>query len=89
MHKSDIAAMAVHGIPPFSRHLKKDAPLLLAGIRAGLLGDVVAVVDDDRYLRERHELRLRSPRGCSFVAKVDGEEIEEALDWSSGRSERA
>ena len=52
MHKGGLAAMAAHDIALSFRHLEEDAPLLLPGIRAGLLGDVVAVVDHDRYLCE-------------------------------------
>src|SRR2546429_6444443 len=32
---------------------------LFRSIHARLVGDIVAVIDDDRYLREEHELRLR------------------------------
>src|SRR5688572_2731669 len=52
-----IAAAAIHGVPPLPRHGLEDAPLLLARVRARLLRDVVAVVDDDRDLRELHEVR--------------------------------
>src|SRR5207302_11053524 len=59
VHDADIAAMAVYDMPPPLGHFDKNAPLLLAGIHALLVGDIVAVIDDDRYLREEHELRLR------------------------------
>jgi len=59
VHDGDVAAMAIYHIPPPPGHFEENPPLLLARIHARLLGDVVAVIDDDRYLREEHELRLR------------------------------
>src|SRR4051812_35223742 len=58
MHKGDVAAMAVHHIAPSLRHFEENAPLLLPRIGARLLGNVVAVVDNDRYLCEPCELRI-------------------------------
>src|SRR6478609_2011189 len=68
MHESDIAATAVYDIPPPSRHFEKNAPLLLTRIHARLLGNVVAVIDDDGYLREQHELRLSDGDGAERSA---------------------
>lgn len=48
MHESDIAAVIVHGIPPPPGCLEKDAPLLRARIFARLVGNVVAVEEDDQ-----------------------------------------
>jgi hypothetical protein len=58
MDEGDIAAMAVHEIPPLLGHFEKNSPLFLAGIRTRFVRDVVTVVDDNRYLRELHEIRL-------------------------------
>src|SRR6266700_2641369 len=68
VHDGDIAAVAVHDITPPLSHFKEDTPLLLAWIHARLLGDVVAVINDDRYLREQHELRLRHCDGAQRSA---------------------
>ncbi len=58
VHEGDIAAIAVHDVPVPPGHFEKNAPLLLAWIHARLVGNVVAVIDDDGYLREQHEIRL-------------------------------
>src|SRR4051794_37952285 len=58
MHKRDVAAMAVHDIPPLLRHLEENTPLLLTRIGTRLLRYIVAVVDDYRHLRESCEFRI-------------------------------
>jgi hypothetical protein len=63
MNHGEIATMAVHDIPPPLSHFEEDSPLLLAWMNARLVGDVVAVIDDHRYLREQHEVRLRQGDG--------------------------
>jgi hypothetical protein len=51
VYDGDIAAVAVHNMPPPLGNFEENAPLLLAGIHARLVGDVVAVIDDDPYVR--------------------------------------
>src|SRR4051812_21132301 len=68
MHEGDMAATAVHDIPPPPGHFEKNTPLLLARIQARLFRDVVAVIDDDRYLREQQELRLTHGDGAQRSA---------------------
>src|SRR5436305_3127646 len=58
MHKGDVAAVPAHDIAPFLCHFEEDAPLLLPRIDARLLGNIVAVVDNDRYLCEPCEFRI-------------------------------
>src|SRR6202043_2280082 len=60
----DIAAMAVHDIPPSLGHFEESAPLLLTWIQARFIGNVVAIIDDDWYLRELHEIGLRHRDGA-------------------------
>jgi hypothetical protein len=60
--------MAVHDLPPPLSHFEENAPLLLSRIHAWLIGDVVAVLDDDRNLREQHEIRLRHSDGAQRSA---------------------
>src|SRR5438445_11779616 len=68
VHDADVAAMAIYHIPPPPGHFEENPPLLLARIHARLLGDLVAVIDDDRYLRERHEIRLGPGDGAQRSA---------------------
>src|SRR5437764_13830155 len=68
VHDGDIAAMAVNDITPPLGHFEEDTPLLLAWIHARLVGNVIAVVDDDWYLREHHEIRLRHGDGIQRSA---------------------
>src|SRR5206468_12125323 len=67
VHDGDIAAMAIHDIPPPLGHFEKDAPLLLAGIHARLVGNIVSVVNDDGYLCQQHEIRLRTVMALSAL----------------------
>jgi hypothetical protein len=56
VHNCHVAAMTVDCVPPLSRHLQPNTPAVLTWIIAWLVGDKVAVVDDDRNLGEFHEL---------------------------------
>ena len=56
LHERDVAAVLVHHVTPQPGGRTKDAPLLLPRIRAGLLRDVVPVINDDRNLGELHEV---------------------------------
>src|SRR6266496_1651088 len=73
MHESDIATPLVHRISPPPGDLEKHAPLLLARVHARLLGNVVAVVDDDRYLRELDKLREGHGWGSNLSAAEGNE----------------
>src|SRR5438067_1037592 len=68
MHNSSIAATAVHDIAPPLGHFEENAPLLLPRINTRLFGDVVAVINDYRYLREQHELRVSHCDGAQRSA---------------------
>jgi hypothetical protein len=59
VHQCYVAAMTVDGIAPESRHRESDTPVVLGRARGRLLGDIVAVVDDDRNLRELLEIGER------------------------------
>jgi len=63
LHQRDVAAVLVYCVAPQPGGRTKDAPLLLPRIRAGLLRDVVSVVNANRDLGELHKLRQRHGRG--------------------------
>ena len=57
VYEGYIATVPVDCIAPRSGRRAEDTPLLLTGISAWLFRNVVAVVHDDRDLRELHEIR--------------------------------
>jgi len=58
MHEGNVVAPLVHRIPMPPGHYEEDLPLFLPMVRTQLLGDVVAVLDGDGYLREPIQERI-------------------------------
>lgn len=59
MDNRNVAAMLVHRVPPFPRHLQTYALLILPRIRRRSRGNEIAVIDDNANLGEQHEFRRR------------------------------
>jgi integrase len=70
MDKRDIATMPIHRVPPFSRHLQADAPLILPWIRCWSRGNEIAVIDDDGNPGEQHEFRERYSKRLQWTAEL-------------------
>src|SRR5690606_274599 len=70
MDETDIPAVAIHDLLPLASHGGCRPPLVLTGIFARFVRDVVAVVDENRDARERHEICERNAYAADRATDV-------------------